>query len=446
MAAVEPFISCDYLRGCLVFGEDRLAPCCHVDASPTIYRNYSGKPLDVERIRAWRLDTEKKLNAGEVCDCTGCAYLEKRVWPESDYFVESTNFIGYNPCNLRCTYCEGAGIAHSDTGVACDKQRAIYGELYRRNLLNPDSRVYLGCGEPLLMPGVDKLLEELLANSRGIIEVASNLTVLPDALPDLVRSDRIRITVSPDAGTPETYRAIKRRDLYHRVVENITRLTEVNPRCVKMKYICLPENANAADRDGFLELARERGVEVVILSFNNREEATEEVAMFAGEMKHLVERMGKQLVFDVKSCDAYYPGTSIREFVNIGHRRAMRRYDYAAIPQVAAKKEPAGFIDRVCAVSFGGTYVTGWAFDQENKRYADEITLFWNSEPIVAGTPIWVREDLPFRGGKTGFYLLVTERYLDELMVNNPWSIAAFARFGDDWRPLIVWEHVTTTD
>lgn len=97
----------------------------------------------------------------------------------------------------------------------------------------------------------------------------------------------VNILTSLDAGTRETYKAIKRVDCFDKVIENLKRYP-VKDVDFKLKYIFLDGvNDNETDVDGFYDIVKDVGCRTIVLSSDSCKPYTDKI-------KELVVRLIKK--------------------------------------------------------------------------------------------------------------------------------------------------------
>ena len=75
----------------------------------------------------------------------------------------------------------------------------------------------------------------------------------------------VKIITSIDAGTRETFKKIKRNDMFDKVMENL-RKYPVNKTKLILKYLILEGvNDNETDIDRFYEIAKEAGAVIMLI-------------------------------------------------------------------------------------------------------------------------------------------------------------------------------------
>jgi len=142
---------------------------------------------------------------------------------------------------------------------------------------------------------------DILLKSKWKIELLSNMSLYKEKLAALMESGRIVLLLtSLDAGTRETFKAIKRVDMFDRVVENLKKYP-VHKTRLMLKYIFLEGvNDNEADVDGYYEIVKEVGG-IISLSANL-------TAPYTEKMKELTLRLVKKAKADgisVSSTSSY---------------------------------------------------------------------------------------------------------------------------------------------
>ena len=147
-------------------------------------------------------------------------------------------------CNLHCTHCNagrylGEGEMRDTAGerMSDDHLLDLVGFLSEWGV---KAVCYGGGGEPTLHTGLAKAI--LLATARGMeVGIATNGTRLDTGgLSEIMGQFCRWVGVSVDAGTPETYKELKQRGYFQKVVKNIRQLVldSENHKCdVCFKYL-----------------------------------------------------------------------------------------------------------------------------------------------------------------------------------------------------------------
>src|SRR5262249_3073895 len=123
--------------------------------------------------------------------------------------------------------------------------------------LAPAAIIDWGGGEPTVYRGFAELLAVLLAPGT-FHYLHTNGTRLPAAIRRTSVPGRIHVICSVDAGRPETYLLIKKRDYLERVWANLEEYVRLGAR-VTLKYIVKQENCADAELEAFLARAVRSG-------------------------------------------------------------------------------------------------------------------------------------------------------------------------------------------
>jgi len=195
--------------------------------------------------------------------------------------VEVTTF-----CNLQCVMCSHSTmikkpqhLSLSDFNKICDK-------------LKPYKISMNGIGEPFLNP--DMLAMVKYASQKGIETITtSNLTVIPPQMADeIVASGLNLLKGSIDSTSPETYLAIRQKDMHHKVLEGLFNIHEAKKRAnTELPYVRLQfvmQRANFREIPDVFDLCEQFGVGAIYfqpLDLANDNYVTEElVASLIGDM------------------------------------------------------------------------------------------------------------------------------------------------------------------
>lgn len=154
-------------------------------------------------------------------------------------------------CNLRCSFC--GYTKHNSFS------KAQYDALQILNLFTPqdvlwNSAVDFNGGEPTLLKNFSDYIDYF--RSRRIrVFLYTNGTIFSQPVFDGLSSGTIRwVCISLDAGTPTTYRNIKKSDRFPEVLENIARYSragQLGGGQVAVKYIFSEDNCGDDDIFGF---------------------------------------------------------------------------------------------------------------------------------------------------------------------------------------------------
>jgi radical SAM protein with 4Fe4S-binding SPASM domain len=156
-------------------------------------------------------------------------------------------------CNLECLFCHYK--------IARKKKRHMDYVNYVKLVdeVRPRTVIFSGSGEPLLSPDIVEMVD--YAQKNGLKTVMyTNLTLNSGKLEGLVVSglQRLRISIEVDR---ETFRQVKRRDLFDNVMENIQHVNEAKLRhglsFPKTGFECVVSNKNIENLSRVITLARE---------------------------------------------------------------------------------------------------------------------------------------------------------------------------------------------
>lgn len=128
-----------------------------------------------------------------------------------------------NRCNLRCRTCpQSFGMAEQFNDLSWDRFLAITDQFPRLR------RVVLhGIGEPLLHPDLSRMIRHLKARDAYVLFNSNGLLLRGRKAQELASNGLDELRVSMDGGTPETYRAVRGVDGFHRILANLQRFAAV---------------------------------------------------------------------------------------------------------------------------------------------------------------------------------------------------------------------------
>jgi hypothetical protein len=255
---------CAYLGNFISYRKDNFSPCCITGEAPVIRTSGSIR----QRLAQWNDYTAKLL--GDVRyersnDCEKCHLLRYGFWRKS-VKLDEINFGSNQPgdvCNFKCTYCfcePALGRLKNDN----DNDSLTTYEILRQISKMPEYAdkkliLRLANGEFCANKHCDDMLDIFLEN-KWEFKLLSNFSIYNEKLARLMESGRIKTTtVSLDAGTRETFKAVKQSDSFDKVVANLKRYPVGRTRLL-LKYIFLEGvNDNENDVNGYYETAKEIG-------------------------------------------------------------------------------------------------------------------------------------------------------------------------------------------
>lgn len=137
------------------------------------------------------------------------------------------------------------------------------------DLLHPDAIIEYAAGEICVAPNQEEIFSVLEKYTSTII---TNAGVYSPGLAKLIKAGKVReMLVSLDAGTPQTFRAIKGdAGNFEDVKENLANYIGLGAK-VNLKYIFMDGvNDNTEDVEGFVTAAKELGVSRIFIAKDYR--------------------------------------------------------------------------------------------------------------------------------------------------------------------------------
>jgi hypothetical protein len=114
---------------------------------------------------------------------------------------------------------------------------------------------------------INPFQNEFFSTAKGYIsEVFTNASVFSENIVTAAKNrEDFHIIVSNDAGTAETFKTVKKRDVYNKVCDNLQKYAVAGVK-IHMKYIFIPEiNDNPVDTEGFVAICKNINAEIVYI-------------------------------------------------------------------------------------------------------------------------------------------------------------------------------------
>ena len=166
-------------------------------------------------------------------------------------------------CNLRCTYCAGAGdfIPHPDI-LRYEEILDFMGMAHSMGI----EKVRFTGGEPFVRKGFSDFLIQAATRFPDMeLCVTTNGTLIGDEVERLAASGIKRLNISLDTMDPEKFARITGRDLFARTRGAIDRCLDAG-MVVKVNAVAM-RGVNEDELPGFVEFARTRPLDVRFIEF-----------------------------------------------------------------------------------------------------------------------------------------------------------------------------------
>jgi uncharacterized Fe-S cluster-containing radical SAM superfamily protein len=269
--SVDEYLSCEWVEGGIAFNRRSLHTCLivHHRTGMPFFADYNGGAIPLEVMLRIREEIRQANRSGEIHpECRGCAHLKRKRWPASRHPINIVGIAHYSHCNIECNYCflQTQDRSSFESGFRPYPLRETIGRLLEEGLLAPDAIIDWGGGEPTVYREFDDILGMTL--ERGAFHyVHTNGVRLPDLIRHTPHANRIHIICSVDAGLPETYRLMKKRDYLEVVWTHLADYIRSGCR-VTLKYIVREDNCSQQDLDAFLERAVKIGAKDLIVDID----------------------------------------------------------------------------------------------------------------------------------------------------------------------------------
>lgn len=229
---------------------------------------YEGKndllTLPVSEILANRYELQKQVQLGENPICKKCRTLMEREWEQKEYPFDLISVQNDLRCNIKCEYCNFL-VKWDDFQVNYNtyKMYPLIKQLVDERLLSPEAQIFWAGGEPSILDEFTRCLEILFSYSDKLrLQIATNATRLSVELQEICQKygKQIRILCSLDCGTREVYRAVKAKDYFDDVINNL-KIYQNLVRELVLKMIIT--ETNYKDVESFLDIACELNLKQV---------------------------------------------------------------------------------------------------------------------------------------------------------------------------------------
>jgi wyosine [tRNA(Phe)-imidazoG37] synthetase (radical SAM superfamily) len=274
--------SCLSLETNLVIEDIKLTFCCDNGIS-NISQSVERKPnikASLDEFFEVRHNLIAKNTIGEQTACTNCTYLFEGYFPANiGNAVSIISYGGGYKCNCRCIYCD------RPRAIPIERQKRFEDEFDLAEMLSYLSdigaisnnlEIGFASTEITLDPRLDDILN--IAKHYNCLFMTTGI-IYNDKIAIIACKQGSEINVSLDAGTSQTYKAIKQVDAFDRVCSTLQKYCEKGAN-ISLKYIRLKDNLSDSDLEGFFEFAKRVNAKNVTLSGNSLDDNDNPLAEF----------------------------------------------------------------------------------------------------------------------------------------------------------------------
>lgn len=268
--AGKELMFCNRIYNDILFWPFSIHTCCHCTKTPylppLLYKKLISKFNFKDYIK--NIDNIMQINQTQNAVCKGCKFFEKQIVPSFPKEKNITFFTinHFTKCNSNCVYC---GIGRKTEDIKY-KLLPLIKQMVKKKMISENCLFNWGGGEPTICSEFEEIANFLhenklrqAINSSGIEYSNTILEGLKDGL--------MSIQISPDSGTEETYRRIKRQNNFYKVWDNIEKYAQY-PDMLFVKYIFFSYSANEKDVRLFIQKCIDSKVKNIVIDCESNSE------------------------------------------------------------------------------------------------------------------------------------------------------------------------------
>lgn len=244
---------CTLLGKCIQLdGGKIMKTCCYEKAYKQIMHSTLKKEFDIFSHEVTEINNGLKNNYPTSCD--GCSMLYEDWWEINPKIETISLASGFRDdiCNCECVYCDAQQFLESSKD---NKNISVLEacEFFSNEEIFDNASFILNNGEFVLNKYRREILE-MCKKKRRSISLYTNGTYLSQDLIEYMKTIDTTLICSLDAGTADTFKKIKKVDLFKRTIENLKEYAKY--ASIELKYILLKDyNDSIEDIEGFVEIA-----------------------------------------------------------------------------------------------------------------------------------------------------------------------------------------------
>ena len=254
------YSGCPLLESDLAIDSFKLFWCCQMNckikqAPVSEYGTFGEDDCGVvDAISRWvkmRDDLIRSIRNDESSECSGCCRITKLAEQPEKKYLRNIHFCFEYKCQLACIYCS------CRKNISEDKERFMRMFDYKRfveileglDMLNKHTLFNIATEEISINPRKDEILD---AVEKYKVMINTNAVIFDKRIAKFGERPGNCFSISPDAGTRETYKLIKGLDVFDKVWGNIMKYAKYGAT-IYIKYIFQHQNSNDANVEGFLQ-------------------------------------------------------------------------------------------------------------------------------------------------------------------------------------------------
>tara|TARA_Y100001970_G_scaffold293410_1_gene440016 strand:+ start:656 stop:1921 length:1266 start_codon:yes stop_codon:yes gene_type:complete len=254
--------SCESLHHAVYAAPDVLRHCCkrffvdgNLKGDVEIHKVSSDTDISYDSIREKKVQLHRDINSGKNTACSGCPWLVKKQWPDLENLeLNLISIEHHSVCNLRCTYCSDMYYGGKKPSYSI---RKLFDNLSEADALSKKMSLIWGGGEPVIFGGFNDLFRSLTNRFRpNSNHVFTNAIKYSLVLEEYLKSEKVTVTISMDAGTPETFLAVRGRNRFFQVLENLELYCRAGSERVIIKYILMETNSSDEEIESFVSYVK----------------------------------------------------------------------------------------------------------------------------------------------------------------------------------------------
>lgn len=249
--------------------------CIALQQGPDMITNYIGGNINWLDIQNKRLQNIEDCKNGHLPECCkGCINLETKEW-DNNTKLKYFEICHWSHCNCGCFYCANIDETKGNFSGKVRKSEyydflPILKDIIKNDALSNDAHISFVGGEPAVLKEFDNIFKLFIKKNPQEMSVLTSGIRFMKTVAKAIKTNKMFLIISIDAGTRETYKKIKRTDSFDIVLKNTKKYVKEAKdaaNSVILKYIILENiNDNTEEIEKWLLAAASIGITSVDLS------------------------------------------------------------------------------------------------------------------------------------------------------------------------------------